>query len=83
MLRWLDSSLSWVSPISASHWVSATLDLGCNPQTISKDGRSLAKDTFLKMGSAKQYSQQLETGAPAQRGKRGRTAAHLYPGAHT
>ena len=78
MLCWLDSSLSRVSSISVSHWVSATLDLGCNPQAISKDGRSLAKDTFLETGSAKQYSQQLETGALAQRGELGRTIAHLY-----
>ena len=61
-----------------SHWVSATLDLGCNPQAISKDGRSLAKGTFLEMGSAEQYLQQLETGALAQRGELGRTTAHLY-----
>lgn len=78
MLCWLDSSLSWVSSISVSHWVSATLDLGCNPQTFSKDGRSLAKGTFLEMGSAKQCSQQLETGALAQRGELGRTTALLH-----
>ena len=54
--------------------------LRCNHQAISRDGRSLAKDTFLEKGLAKQYSWQLEMGALAQRGEVGRTTTPLYTG---
>lgn len=62
----VDSSLSVVPSVSLSHWVSALPGFNHNPEAISRNGSSLAKDSFCRKGQiSSQCSQQLGMGARA------------------